>query len=214
MKDIPMFTTPFGVASLLLKEIPYRETAYIHLRSVQPGQLEPLLEECASFCRMAGAERIYAAGDPGLEMYPMHSAVYEMRGEAVVDRSCLENLFPVIDATVSRWRGIYNEKMAAVDNAGTLTAWDEKQILESGGAYFVHHEGHLLGIGWLDDTRILAIAGMKAGDGSRVLNTLLSMVEGAMVTLDVASTNRRAIGLYEKFGFVRTAEKSRWYQIR
>ena len=32
MKDFPVFTTENGVASLILKEIPYRGEAYIHLR--------------------------------------------------------------------------------------------------------------------------------------------------------------------------------------
>lgn len=213
MKDIPMFTTPYGVASLMLKEIPCRETAYIRIQSAEAGKLEAMIAECAAFCRMAGAEHIFAAGHEDLSCYPLHTAVYEMRGEAVVDNGNLDSLFPVTDGTVSRWREIYNEKMRCVDNAGTLTAWDEKEIVESGGAYFVHANGELLGIGWLDDTKLLAIAA-NPGMGMRVANTLLSMVEGAMVTLEVASTNVRAIRLYERLGFVKTREISRWYKIR
>lgn len=213
MKDIPMFTTEYGVASLVLKEIPYRQEAYIRVQTVQPGEIGKLLEECVSFCRMAGAEHIFASGDEELEKYPLHTAVYEMRGEAVVDRESLDSLFPVTEATVSHWREIYNEKMRPVDNAGTLTAFDEKQILSSGGAYFVHTNGELLGIGWMDDVKLLAIAAVKPGTGERVANTLLSMVEGAMVTLEVASTNSRAIKLYERLGFVVTGEISRWYKV-
>lgn len=214
MKDIPMFTTPYGVASLVLKEVPYRETAYIRVQTAQPGELGKLLDECVCFCRMAGAERIYAAGHEDLAQYPLHTAVYEMCAEAVVDNGNLDSLFPVTQATAARWREIYNEKMRTVDNAGTLTAYDEKEIVESGGAYFVHTNGELLGIGWLDDVKLLAIAAAKPGMGQRVANTLLSMVEGAMVTLEVASTNLKAIRLYERLGFVKTREISRWYQIR
>lgn len=213
MRDFPFFTTDFGIASLVLKQIPYRQEAYITLLEVQPDGLDDHLRECVAFCRMAGAERIYAKGHPELERYPLHTAVLEMRGTAWVDKEKLENLFPVTEATVSRWRQIYNERMKTVDNAGTLEARDEKEILESGGAYFVHHEGELLGIGWLEDTKLLAVAAVKPGAGERVMHTLMSLVEGADMTLEVASTNEKAIRLYEKLGFLKTKEISKWYRV-
>ena len=40
------------------------------------------------------------------------------------------------------------------------------------------------------------------------MHTLMSLVEGAGMTLEVASTNAKAIRLYEKLGFLRTAEKA------
>lgn len=213
MKDFPFFSTESGVASLVLKEIPYRKQAYIHVREVQPGQLSELIAECAAFCRMAGAEQIYAAGHEELAAYPLYTSVLEMRGEAWVDPDNLENLFPVTEQTVARWRQIYNERMKDVDNAGTLEARDEKRILESGGAYFVHRNGELLGIGWLDDCKLLAVASAMPGAGERVMHTLMSLVEGATVTLEVASTNERAIRLYERLMFLKTREISRWYNL-
>ena len=40
MKDFPVFSTSYGVASLILKEIPYRQEAYIHIQStLEPEQL-------------------------------------------------------------------------------------------------------------------------------------------------------------------------------
>lgn len=213
MKDFPVFTTDSGVASLILKEIPYRSEAYITIQDVQPGGLEAHLKECVSFCRMAGAERIYAKGHGELEKYPLHTAVYEMRGTGWVDADKLECLFPVTEATASRWRNIYNTKMRQVDNAGTLEARDEKRIVESGGAYFVHRDGELLGIGWMEDTRLLAVASGMPGAGERVMHTLMSLVEGEQMTLEVASTNARAIRLYEKLGFLKTAELSRWFLV-
>lgn len=213
MKDIPMFTTPYGAASLILKEIPYRKEAYIRVLGVESENLEQMLEECIQFCRMAGAEMIYASGHEELEKYPLYVAVLEMSGTAWVNPEKLENLFPVTEASVSAWREIYNEKMKTVDNAETLTKMDEKRIVESGGAYFVHHEGELLGIGWLDDPKLLAIASAKKGAGDRVAHTLMSMVEGDRMTLEVASTNHRAIALYEKLGFLKSGEKNRWYRV-
>lgn len=214
MKDFPFFTTEYGIASLVLKEIPYREEAYITLRDVQPGQEEDLLAECVSFCRMAGAERIYAAGHDFLERYPLHTAIYEMRGQICAEADKLENLFPVTESTVGQWRRIYNEKMRTVDCAATQTAFDEKKILSSGGAYFVHHQGELLGIGWLEGSELLAVCGVKPGAGARVMLTLMSLVDGEQMMLEVAATNHRAIRLYEKLGFIKVGEKQRWYRVR
>lgn len=211
MKDIPIFPTEFGVASLMLGEIPCRQTAYIRVRDAQPGALNDLITECAQFCRAAGAERIFWTAE-GVEQEP-HSAVYEMRGQAWVDKAKLESLFPVTEATVARWREVFNERMASVDHTATLTSIDEKRIIESGGAYFVHHEGKLLGIGWLEDTKLLAIAATEPGAGERVAHTLMSMVEGASMTLEVASTNVKAIHLYEKLGFLKVREVQRWHQF-
>lgn len=211
MKDFPMFDTEFGIASLVLKEIPYRGIAYIILREVWDA--EKLLAECASFCRMCGAEVICASGHETLEAYPLYTSVLEMRGDAAADASALKSLFPVTEATVTKWRNVYNEKMRRIDNAATMTAFDEKRILESGGAYFVHDNGELLGIGWLEDTELLAIAAAKPGAGRTVLNTLMSLIEGAQMKLEVASTNVQAIRLYEKMGFIPTKEISRWYKI-
>ena len=213
MKDFPYFATDDGVASLILKEIPYRREAYIRIRDVQPGRFAPFLEECTAFCRMAGAEKIYAQGHEELACYPVHAAVYEMRGRAWADGRQLENLFPVTEATAQRWRSICNERMRNVDCAATQTAADEKEMLASGGAYFVHRDGELLGIGWLKDTELLAVCSVKPGAGERVMHTLMSLAEGADITLEVASTNTKAIRLYEKLGFLRTAEKVRWHRV-
>ena len=213
MKDFPVFTTEYGISSLVLREIPYRQEAYIHIQDVQPEGFEDHLKECVSFCRMAGAEKIYATGHALLESYPEFISVYEMRGTAWVDREKLENLFPVTEATVSHWRGIMNERLRSVDNAATLTAFDEKKILQSGGAYFVHHEGELLGAGWMEDTKLLLVAAVKPGAGERVMHTLMSLVENADMTIEVASTNDKAIRLYEKLGFLKIREIVTWYCV-
>ena len=211
MKDFPMFTTEYGVASLVLKEIPYKEEAYITIRSSE--QPEELLAECVSFCRICGAERIYAASHEYLERYPLKTSVLEMRGEAVTDEEQTACLFPVTDQTVARWRQLCNERMRGVDNSATLETRDEKRILESGGAYFVHENGELLGIGWIENGELLVVASVQSGMGERVLRTLFSMMPGAELRLQVASTNERAIRLYERLGFVKTQEVSRWYQV-
>ena len=211
MKDFPMFTTEFGVASLILKEIPYRSEAYIIIQDTQ--QPEQLLQECISFCRMCGADRIYARGHEITQGYPLHCAVYEMRAEVRVDDSKVEMLFPVTEETVGQWRQLMNERLRSVDNAATLEKKDEKEILSSSGAYFVHCSGQMLGAGWLEENELKLIASAQSGAGERVLHTLLSVAAQQEVKLDVASTNERAIHLYEKYGFIKTAERRRWYRV-
>ena len=212
MKDIPMFDTDTGVSTLLLKEVPYKQIAYVKVQSVQPGGLADHLKECIGFCRMCGAERILATGHPELERYPLHCRVHTM-AMAIPEGEPPAMVFPVTEATVGQWRQIYNEKMAAVHNAATMTAFDEKKILASGGAVFVHEDGALLGIGWVDGSEILCIAAVQPGAGERIMLTLMTLLEGDRAELEVASTNSRAIRLYERLGFVTVGERSSWYQI-
>lgn len=209
-----MFTTDTGVSTLVLKEVPYKDLAYVLIRDVQPGGLGAHLEACEGFCRMCGARRVYAAGHPQLEKYPLHCAIRTMRLPLTALPAPEASLFPVTQATVKRWREIYNDKMGPVDNAATMTAHDEQEIVSSGGAYFVHEDGKLLGIGWMRGSEILAVASAERGAGERVLRTLLTVADSDMVTLEVASTNERAIRLYERMGFVTVGERTRWYRIR
>lgn len=213
MRNFPLFTTDYGVSSLTLREIPYRQLAYICIRDVQPDGFEAHLKECVSFCVMAGAERVYASGHELLERYPLYTAVTEMRRDVCPDREKMASIFPVTEATAGRWRQLYNEKMKNVDNARTLEARDEKELTESSGAYFVHENGALLGIGWLDGDKLLAVAAVQPGAGERVMHTLISAVDAETVKLEVASTNRRAIRLYERMGFVPVREISSWYCV-
>lgn len=213
MRDFPIFTTDFGVSSLILKEIPYKKVAYIRIRDVQKDFFREHLEECVKFCKMAGAERIFAAGSEKLNPFPVYTSVLEMRGDAWVDKDKLCNLFPVTEQTVCRWRSIANKCLTGVDNSATLESRDEKEILSDGGAYFIHNDGELLGIGWMKDTELLLVAAVKPGAGEQIMHSLMSLVEGASVRLEVASTNTRAIRLYEKLGFLQIREISRWYEV-
>ena len=212
MKDIPFFTTDYGVASLILKEIPYKEVAFVQIQSVQPGCIEAHLRECIAFCRMAGADRVLAAGDDGLEGYPLECVVYQM-SLPWMQQEPEDHLWPVTEETVKTWREIYNKGMRPIDNHATLTAFDEKKIISSGGAYFVHRDSRLLGIGWMEEDKLLALVGVEPGMGERVARALFSTVDAERITLEVVSTNLRAIRLYEKMGFMKTAEIRRWYRI-
>ena len=212
MRDFPVFTTEHGAASLILKEIPYRKEAYIRIQSSQ--EPEKLLEECVSFCTACGAEKVYAAGHNILEAYPLHTRVLQMRGDLFISEEEIPAMFPVTEQTVAKWRALYNEKMKDVDNASTLEARDEARILSSGGAYFIHDSGTPLGIGWLEDNKLSAIAALKPGAGELLCKAMQSLIPQQQIILEVASTNKKALRLYKRLGFVNSAEVSRWYRIK
>lgn len=206
-----MFTTEFGVASLVLREIPYRRIAYIRIQDT--AFPKEFLEECITFCRMAGAEKVYATGHVYLESFPLYTAIWKMQ------RS-MENLpetdamtMPVTEATLGQWQNIYNTAMADVPNAAYMDNADAQKMLQRGDGYFVHRDGKVIGIGIAAGNTIRAIVALIQGTGRDVLLALTHALSGEMIELEVASANGRAVKLYERLGFVRTAELSCWYRL-
>ena len=211
MRDFPVFTTENGVGSLVLKEIPYSGIAYVTIRdSSFPTDF---LRECLEFCRAVGAKVIYATGHEILNEYPFYTSVIQMVASADVISHTDAALFPVTEQTLSRWREIYNLKMSKVDNASYLSERAANEMLKKGNSYFIHRGGTLLGIGTIGDERIECVASVAPGGGREVISALTHALLGERVTLDVASTNIKAIRLYESMGFIKTAELSRWYKI-
>jgi RimJ/RimL family protein N-acetyltransferase len=211
MRDIPMFTTEYGVASLVLKEIPYQETAYIIIRdSLEP---EELLEECRGFCRACGAEKIYATGHTILEKRPFLTAIWEMRRDTAGIPDTDAALWPVQEQTLAQWRDIYNQKVKTIPNGAWMSEVDGKAMLQKGDGYFVHRGDELLGIGRASVEVIDWVASVKPGAGRDVVCALAHALTGDVVTLTVASENHKAVRLYEGLGFLKTKEISRWYEI-
>lgn len=212
MKDIPIFTTDYGVASLMLEEIPYKKVAFVHVQDVQQGKLKEHLAECIGFCRAAGAEKVLATGHPALESYPVHSIVEEM-SLAYEPQEPQAMLWPVTSETVTSWREQYNRAMAEIDNHTTLTVHHEQSILASGGAYFVHQNGEPLGLGWVQGEQLLAVVSFQPGKGELISRTLFTAMNTDRITLEVVASNTRAVALYQRMGFVKTRELRRWYKI-
>lgn len=211
MRDIPMFTTENGVGSLILKQIPYSGIAYVTIHdSLFPTEF---LAECMEFCRAVGAERIYASGHSTLTSFPFYTSVIQMSASWDAIPEAEASLFPVTDKTIQRWREIYNDKMQMVDNAAYMTERDAEELLKRGDGYFVHKDGELLGIGIAAGDKVSCIASVKAGSGGEVLCSLKNALMCDKVILEVASTNLRAINLYERLGFIKSAEISKWYKI-
>ena len=212
MKDIPVFTTENGVASLTLREIPYRGIAYVKIQSsVTP---DALIEECVQFCTMCGAEKIVATGHQALEKHPFRNAVIQRQRplDGLPDTDAA--LFPVQEKTLKKWLEIYNMGMRDVANAAYMTEKDGLQMLQKGDGYFVHRGDTLLGIGKASGEKIGAIVAVQKGAGADVVLALCHALAGETVTLEVASNNDRAVRLYDRLEFVPVAEISRWYWIK
>jgi len=211
MRDIPVFTTQHGAASLRLREVPYKGVAYITIQDTQ-NPVE-LLQECIQFCKAAGAERIYATGHDSLKSYPLHTAVWQMsrphEGLPETDAA----LFPITEQTLEQWRNLYNVRMADVPNAATMTKRDGEVLLSRGAGYFVHKGEELLGIGVAAGETVETVISLKPGAGSEVLLALCSCIFTDRICLEVASVNMPAVKLYERFGFIKTAERAKWYTL-
>ena len=211
MRDFPFFNTEYGVASLVLKEIPYQGTAYIILRDA--SEPEKLLAECVDFCRICGAERICATGHEILGSYPFYTAMWLMRCETAAIPDTDAALFPVQGSTLEKWRQIYNEKVTSVPNGAWMTEKDAKKMLEEGSGYFVHRAEQLLGIGKVSRGEIQWVASVLPGAGRDVVCALAHGAWTDTLELTVASENLKAVRLYESLGFVRAQEISKWYNV-
>ena len=212
MKDIPVFATEYGVASLVLREIAYQKTAYVIVQdSLEPDKL---VGECVSFCSACGAERIYSKGHGYLEQYPFHTAVWQMN----CHRERLEDtdaaLWPVQKETLEYWRGIYNQKVPKVPNGAWMTVADGEEMLKKGDGYFVHRGETLLGIGRASGSWIDWVAAVQPGAGRDVVLALSHALMEDVLSLTVASANEKAVRLYESLGFMKAKELSKWYRIR
>lgn len=211
MRNIPMFATDLGVASLVLEEIPYKKEAYISIRSTE--RPKEFLDECVAFCRAAGAERVYAGGHDFLEAYPLHTSIYEME--------CATDLLPCTDAVatcvdeggLASWIEIYNNKMANVPNSATMTFAAAEKYLRDSEGYFIYRNECVVGIGVATENKVYALVSLIPGCGSDVLGALCKRLTSKSVVVEVASANVRAMRLYSRLGFTINGELSRWYTI-
>lgn len=211
MKDIPLFTTEYGVASLTLREIPYRGRAYIKIQSA--SEPEKLLAECIDFCRACGANRIEATGHDILEQYPLITPMWLMTCDRETIGQTDARIFPMTQQTMERWLELYNQRMADIPNAAYLDSKDGREFLDNGDCYFVHRNGKLLGIGKAANDYIDIVIAAEPGTGQTVVQALSSVLTEKTVRVVVAGENVRAVRLYERMGFIKTQEVSRWYRV-
>ena len=211
MKDMPVFTTEHGVASLILREIPYNQKAYIKIQLA--ADLQGLIKECASFCRAVGAEEVYVSGDTALNCYPIHTELLEMQ----IQRKLLPETDAVAVALrenqLSYFKTVYNEKMNKIPTAAYLTERDSKKLLEKGSGYIVYQNNMIIGVGIVDSDTIDMLASLGRGKGADVLFALSARLDTDIVRVVVASTNDKAIALYQRIGFCVSQVLEKWYKI-
>lgn len=210
MQNIPVFTTEYGVASLILESIPNRGEAFIQIQS----SLEPanLLEECRAFCVACGARSVYASGHDFLQQYPAHMSIWEMQARRDAIGETDGDICPVREETAEEWRRIYNEKMADVSKAAWMTEFEMKRLIREECVYFVRKEG-LWGIGVVSGNELRAVASVQPGKGAEVVRALCRAVREDVVSIQVASDNTRAVALYQRLGFTPIREVCKWYKI-
>lgn len=211
MRDMPFFTTLSGVASLTLSQIPYTGKAYIRIQdSTEPEQF---LRECVSFCKAAGAQKIYATGHVVCDCFPEHTKLLRMKAEKSTIGETDAALFPVTEATLALWTDIYNQKISNVPNGAWMTNRDAQQMLRDGDGYLIHKDKTLLGIGKASGSEISWVASVVPGAGRDVVRALCHALSDESVSLVVASENRKAMQLYKRLGFVCTGVISTWFVV-
>ena len=200
MKDIPIFTGCDGIATLILREIPYRGEGFVLVRSVFTT-LDKCLRECEGFCRAAGAETVYFGGNADFSAYPIYAKL-------ISREICKQNLpqttacaVPAQDLEV--WAQIYNEKFAAVPAAQTCR--------KAENAFDIFRDGIRIGIGQVEGNIIRSVAAIERGFGADCIAALARLYEGETVQLLCAEQNERAMRLYDRLGFSRGEVKEAWY---
>ena len=219
MKNIPVFLSTGGTASLILKEIPHRGIAYVLLRTVR--DLSVLLEECAGFCRSCGAERVFVSRETeplpllhAMDMLLLHGD--KTKFPTVTSEVRLEAIGPENDAIFQR---IYNICFQNVSNAATYESADIRRIYREAQLAFIAltEEGIPFGMGELHGNELAAIGILPEyrGQGrSRDLTlALLNHCPGPQVELTAASDNEAALALYDSLGFIVAKKLSAWYVL-
>lgn len=219
MNNIPVFTAQGGTATLILREIPVSEKAYVLLRTVLPGMEEALVTECAAFCKMCGAVQIFAAWEDG--ELPFLSPAYEIY-LLHVEKSALPDgkpvtLVPMTPDNDAIYQRIYNRCFLGVSHALSYDRGQIARIYREGQRAFLalDENGKPYGIGELHGDELAAVAVLPKyrGRGTDLAVSLLKLCPGEDLKVTVASDNEAAMHLYEKLGFHLSGVESRWYRV-
>ena len=216
MKNIPVFTSAYGIATLILREIPWNGCAYVLVRSVWNGQAAALLEECRGFCRAVGAKEVFAVYET--EELPAEHA-YDMiamaRPKAGLPEGKPVELEPLTRENSGAYLEIYNSCFAAVPSAASYDRDSLEPLYGEELAWLAKVDGVYAGVAEISKEGLEGIAVLPEyrGLGYDLALAVLQMVPSTMLRLKVASTNSRALCLYERLGFSREAVQKRWYRL-
>lgn len=219
MNNIPVYFSPGGTATLILREIPHKKTAYILLRTVLPGKLPQLLDNCIAACQSFGAERcLVSAEDSSIEIpLPYAYDILRLR----VQKDALPTLAEPMDlVTVSPendsiYQRIYNRCFQDVSHALTYERAQLERIYRAEHQAFLalDQNGIPCGMGELHGNELAAVGLLPEyrGRGKFLTLSLLAHAPGPEITLTVVSDNEKALGLYGALGFTVTGKESTWY---
>ena len=217
MRNIPMFTAANGMASLILREIPYSGRAYVMVRSVWNGRIEGLLRECADFCRAAGASEVLASDGkndlPADHAYDILRLTVERAALPMLERPV--ELVPVSGENGDAYLKIYNGCFREVPGAASYDKKDLQRLVTGKTGFLAVQDGDYAGVVELDPDGIAGIAVLPRhrGLGHDLALTALQQVKTETLCLKVADTNRRAVALYRRLGFGNDTLVSRWWRI-
>ena len=205
------------MASLILKEIPYSGAAYVLVRSVWNGQTAALLEECASFCRAAGAERVYASDGkndlPSMHAYDM--VLLTMRREDLPELANPIELEPVSTQNGAEYLAVYNACFRELPGAASYGKKDLQRLIEHQSGFLTRKNGVCAGAAELEKDELAGICVLPQykGLGYSLALTVLKRLETPVVKLKTATTNEKALNLYRRLGFGNDTVISRWWLI-
>ena len=201
MKDIPVFSCPDGIATLILREVPFRGEGYILVRGVF-GTLEGLLAECAAFA----APQVRSGCSPRAKrIFPAIRPPSAFSGAA--------RLVPVTEETAADWAREYNARFRAVPAAESCSPAEERALAAGGEALWIWDGAERIGLGRVRGGELLAVAALQPGAGERCVRALAARCAGPEVRLTCAEENTRAMRLYDRLGFSRGAEERVWFSI-
>lgn len=216
MKNIPVFTAAAGVATLILAEIPHKQIAYILIRSVWTDAAA-LLEECSRFCRMAGAETVYASwedrtlpGEPAYDMLSMTCRKADLPAPAAP-----VELVALTPENGPDYLSIYQQCFRSVPGAATYTHRDLARLYDTDMAWLARKDGCFAAIAEISREGLEGIGVLPEfrGLGFDLAAAVLRMVPSLTVSLKVASTNAPALRLYGRLGFTAGPVISRWFRV-
>lgn len=217
MKNIPVFTSSYGIATLILREIPWNRTAYVLVRSVWNDQKAALLEECRGFCRAVGAEQIYAAWEledlPAEPAWEMQRMTRPKAGLPAGEKPPV--LEPLTKDNRDAYLRIYNTCFRSVPCAASYDYSSLEPLYGEDLAWLAKVDGEYAGVAEISKIGLegLAVLPEYRGLGYELALAALPMVPSTELQLKVASTNQRAISLYERLGFVRADVEKRWWKL-
>ena len=217
MKNIPIFTACGGTASLILSEVPRWKRAYVMIQTQTPGEESAQAASCADFCRQVGAQEVFLTCRDGTELPRPHA--YDMQRHTL-PRSALPiparkvTLIPLDAKTTPVYIDAYNRRFAAIPGAAAATPEQLARAAAAGSRQFLvaGPTGDPVGLGEIRGGELRAVASLRRGWGADVTAALLQECEGDPLTLTVCSTNRPALALYRRLGFVCAATVSRWFR--